>query len=253
MLQAGYTAALGLKSFQTALDTIGSNVANVNTNAYKQVRTDFKDTLYTTIERPIQPQEEDNLRRGHGNLVSGTNRIFDQGIYNETGVETDFYLEGDGFFAISTESGQTLYTRDGAFTKSLENTGTYLVTSSGNYVLDVNGNRIRIEGDSFTVSPEGYISQGEGAPAYAQMQIVQFDNQKGLTAIEGNLFAVSDASGQPVLANGTTLVKQNALERSNVDMAEAFTALIRTQKAFAFSARALSTADEMDGTANALR
>lgn len=253
MLQAGRTAALGIKSQQQRLDNIAHNLANVNTNGYKKMRVDFKDALYSTMERPTQPQEDANLRLGHGSLVSDARKVFTQGSYSETGNETDLYLEGEGFFAVQSPQGQVMYTRDGAFLKSVENTGTYLVTAEGNYVLDVNGNRIRIEGNSFEVSPEGYISQGDETPAYAMLQVVRFPNEQGLLAYENNLYTVTEASGNPQAANGLTEIKQGALEGSNVDLSSEFTTLIRTQKAFAFASRALSMADQMDGTANQLR
>lgn len=253
MLQAGRTAALGIKAQQKRLDNIAHNMANVNTNGYKKMRVDFRDALYSTMERPTQPQDDANLRLGHGTLVSDARKVFTPGSYQETGMETDLFLEGDGFFAVQTPQGQVLYTRDGSFAKSVENTGTYLVTADGNYVLDINGNRIRIEGNSFEVSKEGYVSQGDGTPAYSMIQVVRFQNQEGLLAWENNLYSPSEVSGAMELANGSTMIKQGAIESSNVDLGSEFTTLIRTQKAFAFASRALSMADQMDGTANNLR
>lgn len=253
MMQAGFTAALGIRSQQQRLDVLSGNVANANTDGYKSVHVEFKDALYETLVSP-EPREEDvNLRRGHGALVSESKRDFTPGIMKITGVETDMFLDGDGFFAVEMQDGQTLYTKDGSFRKSVENTGVYLVTQQGNYVLDVNGNRIRIQGDKMYVSRDGMISEGETSMPYAQIQVVSFRNKTGLEAYENNLYKATESSGNPQAANGETEVIQEAVEGSNVDFGEEFTTLIRTQKAFAFASRALSMSDEMDGTANALR
>lgn len=253
MLQAGFTAALGIKAQQQRMDVLSGNVANVNTNGYKSEHVEFRDALYETLRSPVPADEDVNLRRGHGAMTVTTNRDFTPGIMQQTGSETDFYLDGEGFFAIGMQDGRMLYTRDGGFQKSVEADGAYLVTAQGNYVLDVNGNRIRIQGNQMYVSRDGMISAGENTLPYAQIQIVRFENQKGLEAVESNLYQATAASGAGMAANGQTEVIQKAVEGSNVNLAEEFTALIRTQKAFAFASRALSQADEMDGTANALR
>ena len=48
-------------------------------------------------------------------------------------------------------------------------------------------------------------------------------------------------------------VLQKALEGSNVDLASEFSNLIRASRAMQLASRALTTADEMDGTAVSVR
>lgn len=252
MLQGTYTAAMGIHAQQQRLDTIGNNLANTNTSGYKSVRANFKDALYSTMTRPTQPQNNVDLQLGHGTLVTSFTRSFIQGLYQETEISTDVYIEGEGFFAVRATNGETLYTRDGHFEKSLEADGLYLKVGNGNYVLDTNGQRIRIPetpGQELKIGSDGSLSVGDNAP-FAQLQIVTFPNMQGLDAVTTNEFAVSATSGQPeAVAQGEFRLITGALEGSNVSLPQEFTRLIRTQRAMQLSSRALSTADQMDETA----
>ncbi len=252
MLQAGYTAWLGMDSQQKRLDVLGNNIANVNTAGFKHSNVTFKETLYETIDRPVQPQEDSNLRLGHGTLVSGVDKIFTQGIPTPTGIMTDFRLEGDGFFTVQSPEGGTYYTRDGSFRISVEEDANYLVTGQGYYVLDTNNNRIQLDDDP-EVNIQGFFNDGDEATEDIQLQIVRFADQKGLESTTNNMYVESEASGPPVANEGLTKVYQGYLEGSNVNLGNEMTKLIRTQRAFSFCARALTTADEMDSTAIQLR
>ncbi len=253
MLQATHTAALGISSQQKRLDVISNNMANVNTLGFKGSNVNFKDALYQTMLRPNQPQGNVNLRLGHGTLVAGIVKDFGQGTYIETGVETDLYLEGDGFFSVLSKNGQRLYTRDGSFTKSVEADGTYLVTRLGMYVLDANGQKIRLQGESFNVSQDGYISEDGGQP-YARIGVYNYPQREGLEAVSDNLFTTTVASGNPQLMPAQSIkITQKVLEGSNVNIGDQMTKLIRTQRIFSLNSKALTQADQMDGVANQLR
>ena len=52
MIRSLNTAVLGIKQFQTSLDAIGNNLANINTIGYKGARVDFSDTLAQTLRAP---------------------------------------------------------------------------------------------------------------------------------------------------------------------------------------------------------
>ncbi|WP_066683533.1 flagellar hook-basal body protein [Christensenella intestinihominis] len=251
MMQGTYTAATGIASQQKRIDTIANNLANSNTTGFKASRLDFKDALYQNMQRVEQPQDGLNMRKGHGTLVAGTNRIFTEGQYLETGRDLDCYIDGEGFFTVQSPAGEIYYTRDGSFAKSSQADGEYLITADGYYVLDQNGQKIRIQGTSLEISPEGGLSEGGGAAEYARLGIVGFPNQEGLTAVSGNRYAASPASGQPAATDANVI--QKVLEGSNVNLADEFSKLIRASRAMQLASRALSTADEMDGTAISTR
>ncbi len=253
MIQSTKTAANAIFAQQQRVDVIASNLANVNTVGYKSSRVDFKEALYQTILRPVQPQDDLNLRQGAGVILGNTVKSFRQGAMMSTGMSTDFHLEGKGFFALENSNGDIVFTRDGNFKVSAEPNGNFLVANDGAYVLDVNGNRVQIQGTGadLKVNGEGYLIDAANVP-YGQLARFTFMNPSGLSAIGANRFAATDASGGPT-ADNTTLVKQGYLENSNIEMATEMTRLMRAQRALSLASRALTTADNMDGAAINLR
>ena len=63
MMRSLWTAASGMMSQQTSVDTIANNLANVNTVGYKQEQTQFKSLLYQNLQamREIQNRSEHRL------------------------------------------------------------------------------------------------------------------------------------------------------------------------------------------------
>ena len=92
------------------------------------------------------------------------------------------------------------------------------------------------------------FDNGEQRPIY-QVPLAVFDNPNGLESVTGNAFRQTDRSGvlvlQPADTGGTGEIASSALEGSTVDLAEEFTKMITTQRAYSASARIITTADEM--------
>lgn len=82
-----------------------------------------------------------------------------------------------------------------------------------------------------------------------QVPLVTFNNPNGLDPRTGNVFAQTDKSGQAVVkvanTGGAGQIASSSLEQSTVDLADEFTKLIVTQRAFAANTRIITTADEM--------
>ena len=55
MLRSMYSGISGLKNFQTKLDVIGNNIANVNTYGFKKGRTTFSDQISQTMAGATGP------------------------------------------------------------------------------------------------------------------------------------------------------------------------------------------------------
>jgi len=256
MFEAAMIAATGLHNQQRRLDTIANNVANVNTTGYKGTRLDFKDALYTSGIVPGLPRSpEGNQQKGHGVMVAGTTKDFRLGNIQRTERPLDAAIEGEGFFELRGENGEFIYTRSGSFNISAEEDGAYLVSSGGLYVMDINGERIRLPDDAETIviEQDGTIrftdSEGE---IPVMLGVYTFRNLTGLLSSGNGNYSETPASGGKTPAEGA-LLRQGALEGSNVNLAEEMTRMIRTQRAFQLASRALSTADEMEGIANNLR
>jgi len=257
MYEAVSIAATGLKNQQRRLDTIANNVANSNTAAFKSARLDFKDALYTAGVVPGAPRSpEENQQKGHGLMVAGIGRDFRTGNFYTTDRELDLALEGEGFFELSDRYGNSIYTRNGNFSLSVEVDGLYLTSAEGLYVLDENGMVIGIPFgvNRYHVTENGTMifMIGDEEVGRARLGIHTFRNLFGLELVGDSNYSQGPAAGERLPADGA-VVRQGVLEGSNVNLAEEMTRLIRTQRAFSLASRALTTADEMEGIANNMR
>jgi len=259
MMQALYTAANGMTAQQKNIDVIGANVANVNTDGYKKMRTDFKDALYLRMVSPVDNSLEKNLQRGAGVLPYQIRSVFLQGAFTETGRALDFALDGEGFFTLQgvDEDEQPLYTRSGSFYISPEDRA--LVTAQGYYVLDEDGAVIELPEDAdlsgLRVAEDGTLSlfdseTGETEP-FARLAVVNFTNPPGLEKTEHGYFRETENSGDMEEADAAVL--QGRMEKSNVDFSEEITRLIRAQRAYQLASRCAQTADQMQQTCNSIR
>jgi flagellar hook protein FlgE len=122
------TALSGLQANTVALNTIGNNLANLNTTAFKKQGTTFEDLFYQQIGTS---GSNNPLQVGVGTRVSGTATTFLQGSILPTGSSTDVALNGDGFFVVQQGGVQSL-TRAGNF--QLSQTGS-LTTVDGEQVM----------------------------------------------------------------------------------------------------------------------
>lgn len=120
MLKSLFSGVSGLQSHQVAMDIESNNIANVNTVGFKYSRANFADLLAQTKAVATAPQGElggkNPLQVGLGTSVSSMTRIFSQGSIQNSDKNTDVAIQGDGFFIISPDGGNTYkYTRNGDF------------------------------------------------------------------------------------------------------------------------------------------
>ena len=135
MMRSLFSGVSGLKSHQTRMDTIGNNIANVNTTGFKSSRTTFADTLSQTMTGASSPSGNlggtNPKQIGLGTGVASIDMIFTDGSVQSTGKNTDLCLSGNGLFVVNNGN-QRFYTRDGAFEFDAE--GTYVLPGSGLFV-----------------------------------------------------------------------------------------------------------------------
>lgn len=117
-------ALSGLQADSVALNTIGNNLANLNTTAYKKHSTAFEDLFYQQIGTS---GSGDAKQVGVGTKVSSTSTSYLQGGLSPTGNSTDMALSGNGFFVVNQSGVQAL-------------------TRAGNFKLDQSGNLTTVDG-----------------------------------------------------------------------------------------------------------
>lgn len=249
MNTAFYTGASGLRAHQFAIDVTSHNLVNVNTYGYKATIPEFRELLYSNmdINKNRELNGDDKVLAGHGVKLSNQDLNFTQGPLYNSGYQLDFAITGDGLglFAVDRR-GVIEYTRSGSFDLSIEgeNEDTYLVTPDGAYVLDRNYERILVpyQRDTNVIETEGLADR---------LGVFTFSNPYGLQRRNFESFLPTDISGEPeVAADDLYKIYEHSLERSNVDIAKEFVDVIISQKAYQFSARVVTTADEIEQVAN---
>jgi len=263
MLRSMYSGISGLKNFQTKLDVIGNNIANVNTYGFKKGRTVFKDMISQTTSGAsaatatrggVNPKQV-----GLGSQIAAIDTIHTGGSMQSTGRVLDLAVSGDGFFQVADGNANPptafaadrLYSRAGNF--YLDSNG-FLVNGDGKYLVGTGAAPINIPttAQSMSVGQDGSISFVDAAGVLqnaGQLQLVKFPNSGGLTKAGSNYFQQSPASGiaqvgVPLTA-GLGGVQSGFLEMSNVDLSEEFTEMIVTQRGFQANTRIITTSDEI--------
>src|SRR5436190_178945 len=203
MIRALYSAASGMTAQQLNVDNIAHNLANANTTGFKTRRAQFQDLLYQSIVQPgaaagQQTVVPTGLQLGLGTRASSNEIIFTQGSFSQTNNPLDMVIQGRGFFQVRRPSGELAYSRAGSF--HLDRDGN-LVTGDGNPIEP----QITIPADAqaISIAQDGTVSYTQpgqiSAQQAGQIQLANFPNPAGLNALGGNLYATTDASGDPTV------------------------------------------------------
>jgi flagellar basal-body rod protein FlgG len=254
MIRALYSAASGMTAQQMNVDNIANNLANANTNGFKERRTQFKDLLYQSFVQPgaaagAQTLVPSGLQIGLGTRPAANEIIFLEGNFQETDNPLDMVIEGKGFFQVRQPDGTTAYTRAGNF--QLDKDGN-IVTSDGNPIEPQI--TIPATAQSITIATDGTVTftlPGQTASQTAgQIQLANFANPAGLNSIGNNNFTPTDASGEPVVGNpggqeGMGTLMQGYVEGSNVNVVEEFINMIVSQRTYEANSKVVKAADEM--------
>ena len=164
MLKSLFAGVSGLQSHQVAMDVESNNIANVNTVGYKYSRANFSDLLAQTRAIATAPQGElggkNPVQVGLGATVSSMTRIFSQGSVQNSDKNTDVAIQGDGFFIISPDGGNT-----------------YKYTRAGDFKFDAGGNFV--DNNGFIV--QGWLRDRETGLVDATAPITNINIPPGLT------------------------------------------------------------------------
>ena len=261
MIRALYSAASGMSAQETNIDNIANNLANANTVGFKTRRAQFQDLMYQSILQPgtasgQQTSVPTGLQLGLGTRAASNEIIFTQGSFTETDNPLDMVIQGNGFFQIQMPNGTVSYTRAGQF--QLDKTGN-VVTPQG-FALDPQIT-IPTTAQQITIASDGTVSYtlpGQTAAQQAgQIQLANFPNPAGLNALGNNLYAPTDASGEPTVGapggpEGLGSLMQGYTEQSNVSIVNEFINLIQAQRGYESNSKVVQAADQMYQQANGL-
>lgn len=205
MIRGIYCSNTGLNAMGHKMNTIADNLANVNTEGFKQERAIFKDFI----------------NEAFGVVPDGNAADLSSGSLIHTGRECDFAIEGDAFFKVKTAQGDR-YTAYGSFRCDEEG---YLTDKNGNRIAGVSGD-VRMENGKpdqefalVTVKDKGYlIRTADGFMAAEQTEISE---------------------------QATYRVIQGKLESSNVDLIYNLSEMIAASRYFSLNSKMIMSQDEI--------
>ena len=157
------TPLSGLTAAQGQLQSVSNNLANINTDGYKDQTQTFADVFSQT---GITNGSGDPLQTGSGVTVSSTDADFSEGSLDATGTSSNMALSGNGFFVTQSPSGLNDYTRAGDF---ITNKAGQITTPNGELLLGypaVNG----VVNTATTLQPL-QVGTGVTSPAVASTTI----------------------------------------------------------------------------------
>ncbi len=212
------SAASALKYWERRQEVVSNNLANVSTDGFKAER-----VFARLVDDALTVPDMATDMRG--------------GSIKPTNSPLDLALDGPGFFVLDSPNGERL-TRGGSF--HLDET---------NRIVDAHGNALLAENGAVTVT-KGTIEIDKGGSVkvdgheIAKLRL-EAPPAPGLSLQhEGSNMYVPGTARQPLGADAR-IVRQGALEASNVDSIGAMVDMISVQRAYASVMKTVTTMDEV--------
>jgi len=213
---------------ETQLERLGyisTNIANLNTNGYKDVRFE-------------------QIMKENGYLDTALRTDFSVGKMYRTKRPLDVAIDGYGFVPVTNANGEIAYTRDCSFKIGKDG---YLFNMRGDLVGD--GIQIPVNIDRLEITPEGkinvYLGNSEKPKTIGTIPLVYFNNPEGLQNIGGNKFIATENSGEPMLQKEHNFFKQGFVESTNTDIYTAISDIMRINTSTLASYQIIGVVDKM--------
>lgn len=250
MIDAISIANSGLTAHQKWLDTISSNISNMQTMGYKKENAQFSNLIATNNFNNVISQQ------GIGVSLENNYTDFKNGDVQTTNQPYDFAIQGKGFFEIEQPDGSLAYTRVGQF--HVNSDGQLALANGQVLTADI---RIPPDVEHVKLTSDGILSGkviGTGEELeLGKIELVSFNNDSQLKKMGNGLYLPTQLSGEPqygeMNSEGMGTVLQGHLEMSNVDLVSEISNLIMAQRAYQLNARVLQAGDQIMETINNLR
>ncbi len=185
----------GLSANAVYLDTIGNNLANINTIGYKSSGVTFMDLVSQTVGGT----SNNPMQVGLGVTTGSISPIFSQGAIENTREATNAAIQGNGFFIVNDGSGNA-YTRAGNF--SFDSDGA-LVTPDGYKVqgwtaTDANGDIDTTGQLSDVIIPPGVLR--EPTATSSMSTVTNLDSDAAVADTYSDSVQIFDSLGEAHVA-----------------------------------------------------
>ncbi len=256
MVKGLYTAYTGMLHQEHRMDVLTNNLANADTNGYKKEGATAQsfDALLAYKIKDATEGYRTAKRIGSNNpgvKIGEGYTDFSEGPLKETGNTFDLALTDKGFFAVEfvNREGEssTKYTRDGNFTLDADG---YLRTQDGDWVLDPEGQRIKIS----TTAGETQINIGgqiiQDGNVVATVGVTDFEDYDYLKRYGENYFEPVEGATE---TEAPAQIYAGFLETSNISIVDEMVSMITVARAYESNQKIITTIDgTLDIAANQL-
>lgn len=237
-----YLSAEGANIQSKRLEFIANNLANLETPGFKRDIPTFQARYAEAIQQGQDyPGSQSINDTGGGVKLMNVDIDFSESTFRDTNVETDFAINGEGFFRVKDSEGQEFLTRAGDF--DLDGAGN-LTTQDGKYsVLDNGGKKITLDPLlPWTMIGGGNIEQdGDLIP----LGLAQPQSLGDLVKSGNNTFrSLGPTTSVPAAKRD---IRQGYLEQSGVSSIREMNAMIETTRAFEANTQLIQHQDTMVG------
>ncbi len=252
MVRGYYTAASGIVTQEKKLNTYANNIANVATAGYKKdalIVSTFGEHLATRMDTYRRTQLHEKGRGVFMTTVDTEYVDFEQGPMQTTMRPLDMAIQGPGFFVVNAADGNQYLSRSGEFALDAEG---YLILEGYGRIQGESGD-IQLGTSSILVDRNGNIyleAQGpdEEPEQIDRLAIAVPNDYTNFYKLENGMFLGDDFTLME--ENTGTVILQNTIEKSNVNMAEEMSRIIASQRALQSSSQIVRMYDEINQKAN---
>lgn len=231
-----------MQAFERWQEAISQNLASASVDGYRRNEPSFQSVAEDVsklknaqgeVQKSVKgyvPEFKSTLSNAPGMIVS-------------TGQDTNFAIEGDGFFRVRKPDGTFAYTRNGNFRLSPDFT---LVTQQGYQVDGDNGPlQFRQEGGAVLLNPQGLILQG--TLQIGRLAPFKFNRPTEMTRVGDGLLAPAPGdAAQPIEGQ---VVVHRALEASNVSTLREMVSMVTVSRAYEMARKVVEIQDDTAGKA----
>lgn len=232
MIKGVYHAAAGMLPRMNQQETVGNNLANVNTSGFKSDKRYFRMALDNMLLQGGQNGMMKTLSDDEFSLLTD----FSQGSLTETKNPFDLAIHGEGFFCLETED-TVSYTRNGSFSISAEGE---IINSQGYKLLSEDG-PIRIVGRNVSIMDDGTVLvDGQNV---SKIKVTDFEQPYSLKRNGYGYFVPENPEDEGNISEHYQ-VKQGFLENSNVDPIAEMLQMIELNRNYESCQKAIHSQDD---------
>jgi flagellar basal-body rod protein FlgG len=238
-----YSAAAGMVAQQTRLDALSNDIANVNTVGYQRQRVAFRDLVYNASG----PGGRAGIEEGAGAAVTTIGRGNAPAALQNTGEPLDLAIGGEAYFQVRQPDGTTALTKNGQLTTDANGR----LLADGLPLVPPVTIPAAVDKSKIGISADGAVTSG--TTNIGQISLFTVRSPQQLRSIGDNLKVPTAQSGNVTRAGAGATLQQGVLAASDVDMGDAMTDMMISQRAYGFASKAVTMQDDMAQVANQLK